>query len=120
MDTLNPEHPPVMVAAGQRPPRIWKFWGTALWGLFIFGGMFVGQLAVIGYFVLRHGGAIDMAQAIRVPTENPGVQQRIPEVTRQRLVEMEHQRPRDPDAQQDETYANHELCRSLHLKRHRS
>ena len=39
MDTLNPEHPPVIVAAGQRPPRIWKFWGTALWGLFIFGGM---------------------------------------------------------------------------------
>ena len=24
--------------ASQRPPRVWKFWGTALWGLFIFGG----------------------------------------------------------------------------------
>src|SRR5216110_2640804 len=48
------------------PPRIWKFWGTALWGLFIFGGMFVGQAAVIAYFVLRQAGPIDMAQAIRV------------------------------------------------------
>jgi hypothetical protein len=64
MDTLNPEHPPVIVAPAQRPPRIWKFWGTALWGLFIFGGMFVGQAAVIGYFVLRQGGPIDVASAI--------------------------------------------------------
>ena len=66
MDSLTPEFPPVVVAAGQRPPRIWKSWGTALWGLFIFGGMFVGQAAVIGYFVLRQGGAIDMATAIHV------------------------------------------------------
>jgi hypothetical protein len=66
MDTLTPELPPVIDAPAQRPPRIWKFWGTALWGLFIFGGMFVGQVGVIGYFVLRQGGAIDMAQAIRV------------------------------------------------------
>ena len=26
---------------------IWKFWGTTLWGLFIFAAMFVGQVAVI-------------------------------------------------------------------------
>jgi hypothetical protein len=62
MDTLTPEYPPAATAPPPVPPRIWKFWGTALWGLFIFGGMFVGQVAVIGYFVLRHGGAIDMAQ----------------------------------------------------------
>jgi len=66
MDTLTPEYPPAATVPPPVPPRIWKFWGTALWGLFIFGGMFVGQVAVIGYFVLRHGGAIDMAQAIRV------------------------------------------------------
>jgi len=65
MDTLNPAHPPVTLAP-LLPPRIWKFWGTALWGLFIFAGMFVGQAAVIGYLVLRMGGPIDMAQAIRV------------------------------------------------------
>ena len=49
----------------QRPPRIWKFWGTTLWGLFIFGAMFVGQLTVIAYFVLRQEGEVDMASAIR-------------------------------------------------------
>src|SRR6185295_7827966 len=66
MDTLNPEHPPVIVAAGQRPPRIWKFWGTALWGLFVFGGMFVGQVAVVGWLGFREEGPFDMATAIRV------------------------------------------------------
>jgi membrane protease YdiL (CAAX protease family) len=66
MDTLNPEYAPVAIAPPPLPPRIWKFWGTALWGLFIFGGMFVGQAAVIAFFVLRQAGPIDMAQAIRV------------------------------------------------------
>src|SRR6266852_5889499 len=33
-----------------QPPRIWKFWGTALWGLFI----------------LRRGGPIDIAAAVHV------------------------------------------------------
>ena len=65
IDSHNPEHPPV-TATPPLPPRIWKFWGTALWGLFIFGGMFIGQAAVIGYLVLRMGGPLDMASAIRV------------------------------------------------------
>src|SRR5260370_32146397 len=42
-----------------RPPRIWKFWGTALWGLFIFAAMFVGQIGVVAWFILRRGGALD-------------------------------------------------------------
>jgi membrane protease YdiL (CAAX protease family) len=49
-----------------RPPRIWKFWGTALWGLFIFAAMFVGQIAVVAWFVLRREGPIDLAAAIHV------------------------------------------------------
>ena len=49
----------------QPQPRIWKFWGTALWGLFIFAGMFVGQATVIAYFVWQHG-SFDIAEAIRV------------------------------------------------------
>jgi membrane protease YdiL (CAAX protease family) len=49
-----------------RPPRIWKFWGTALWGLFIFAGMFVGQIAVIVLFWARQGGKMDVASAIHV------------------------------------------------------
>jgi uncharacterized protein len=63
MDTLTSEQPPALAAP--RPPRIWKFWGTALWGLFIFAAMFVGQLAVVAYFVLRQGGPIDIASTIR-------------------------------------------------------
>ena len=54
------------VVPAQRPPRIWKFWGTALWGLFIFAAMFVGQIAVVAWFVVRREGPIDMAAAIHV------------------------------------------------------
>ena len=50
----------------QRPRRIWKFWGTALGGLFVFAAMFVGQIAVVAWFVLREDGPIDVAAAIHV------------------------------------------------------
>src|SRR6266853_155533 len=50
----------------QRLPRIWKFWGTALWGLFIFAMMLVGQIGVVAWFVLRREGPVDMAAAIHV------------------------------------------------------
>jgi membrane protease YdiL (CAAX protease family) len=60
------ELPPSPAIPAQRPPRIWNFWGTALWGLFVFAGMFVGQLAVVGWLVLRQEGPFDMATAIRV------------------------------------------------------
>jgi membrane protease YdiL (CAAX protease family) len=68
MDSLAPENPPAMVPevpAGP-PPKIWKFWGTALWGLFIFAAMFAGQIAVVAWFVLRRPGPIDVAAAIHV------------------------------------------------------
>ena len=61
MDSLTPENPPITVTPIESPPRIWQFWGTALWGLFVFGGMFIGQIAVVGYFLLMRGGPIDMA-----------------------------------------------------------
>jgi membrane protease YdiL (CAAX protease family) len=57
---------PIPVIRAERQPRIWKFWGTALWGLFVFAAMFVGQLAVVGWLVLRQEGPIDMAAAIQV------------------------------------------------------
>ncbi|MGH9696766.1 MAG: lysostaphin resistance A-like protein, partial [Bryobacteraceae bacterium] len=50
----------------QRAPRIWKFWGTALWGLIVFAAMFVGQMTVVAWFVLRREEPIDMAAAIHV------------------------------------------------------
>jgi uncharacterized protein len=66
MDSFNPASPPLTVTPAERLPRVWKFWGTALWGLFIFAAMFVGQLAVVGWFVLRQKGPIDVAAAIHV------------------------------------------------------
>ncbi|MGB8402360.1 lysostaphin resistance A-like protein [Bradyrhizobium sp.] len=50
----------------QRPPRIWKFWGTTLWGLFVFAAMFIGQIAVVAYFALRQDVPFDIAAAIHV------------------------------------------------------
>jgi uncharacterized protein len=68
MDSLDPASPAALapVVAIPRPPRIWKFWGTALWGLFVFAAMFVGQIAVVGWFVLQQDGPIDVAAATHV------------------------------------------------------
>jgi uncharacterized protein len=63
MDAISSENPPPTLTPSL--PRVWKFWGTALWGLFVFGGMFLGQIAVIGYFMLRQH-ATDIASAIHV------------------------------------------------------
>jgi len=68
MDSLDPTSPAALAPAVaiQRPPRIWKFWGTALWGLFVFAAMFVGQIAVVAWFVLQQEGPIDVASAVHV------------------------------------------------------
>jgi uncharacterized protein len=69
MDSLEPSASlaaPTPLIGTQRSPRIWKFWGTVLWGLFIFAAMFAGQIAVVGYFILRREGPIDVAAAIQV------------------------------------------------------
>jgi uncharacterized protein len=55
---------PAPLIPTQRPPRIWKFWGTLLWGLFISAAMLLGQIAVFAYFVLRQQGPIDITAAI--------------------------------------------------------
>jgi uncharacterized protein len=49
MDELSPEQPPVTVTPAPHRRRVWKFWGTLLWGLFIFVAMFAGQAAAIVY-----------------------------------------------------------------------
>jgi uncharacterized protein len=65
MDTFATPATPRPLSESQRQPRIWKFWGTTLWGLFIFAAMFAGQLAVVAYFVLRQEGDADIATTIR-------------------------------------------------------
>jgi uncharacterized protein len=66
MDSLDLSGPPLTVTPARQGPRIWKFWGTALWGLFIFAALFAGQIAVVAWFVLRREGPIDLAAAIHV------------------------------------------------------
>ena len=65
MDSLNPDSP-VAADAISPPPRVWKFWGTALWGLFIFAAMFIGQVVPILAIVLWKAGKIDLAEAVNV------------------------------------------------------
>jgi hypothetical protein len=69
MDSLESQAGPATLApapTAPRPPKIWRFWGTALWGLFIFAAMFAGQMAVVGWFVVRQDGPIDFAAAIHI------------------------------------------------------
>jgi hypothetical protein len=65
MDSLDPASS-VASAAVLRPPRVWYFWGTALWGLIAFAAMFAGQMAVVAWFVLLGEAPLDMAGAIHV------------------------------------------------------
>ncbi|UPK32237.1 CPBP family intramembrane metalloprotease [Bradyrhizobium sp. 186] len=60
MDSLNPDHPP-LIEAPTDAPRVWMFVGTALWGLLIFVAMFVGQVGAILLLVALRGLPIDMA-----------------------------------------------------------
>ncbi len=65
MDSLDPANPPVTIVPDDHVPRPWNFWGTVLWGLVVFAAMFVGQIAVVIFFVLERGGEINQAAMIR-------------------------------------------------------
>lgn len=67
MDSLNPDLPPIEVVPA--PPRVWKFWGTALWGLFIFAAMFVGQIGGLVLLVVLRGLPADLASVQLVGQE---------------------------------------------------
>lgn len=47
-----------------REPRVWKFIGTSLWGLALFGAMFAGQVTVVAYFLLGSGEPMDTSSMI--------------------------------------------------------
>lgn len=44
-----------------REPRVWKFWGTLLWGLVIFTAMFLGQAVIVVVLLFFQKASIDMA-----------------------------------------------------------
>jgi CAAX protease family protein len=45
----------------QRQPRVWKFWGTCLWGVLLFAAMFAGQFLLVAAFFLAKGPPFDLA-----------------------------------------------------------
>jgi len=66
IDSLSPENPPVLLEPTQPAPRVWKFWGTALWGFAVFAAMFIGQIAVVVFFVVKGGGTLELGEAVKV------------------------------------------------------
>jgi membrane protease YdiL (CAAX protease family) len=56
----SPDGSAPLVPPAGRPPRVWKFIGTCLWGLFAFAAMFAGQFAVVGYFLIRDRASLDV------------------------------------------------------------
>jgi CAAX protease family protein len=73
MDSLNPESRIVAEQPVAPELRVWKFWGTSFWGFVVFAAMFLGQIAVVGWFMLRQGGSIDhetFGKAVTVVVSN--------------------------------------------------
>lgn len=75
MDSLDPASPiaATIETASEPAPRVWKFWGTAFWGFVVFAAMFVGQLAVVGWFLLRQSepiGQESFGEAVRIVVSN--------------------------------------------------
>jgi uncharacterized protein len=75
MDSLDSASPiaATLEAASTPTPRVWKFWGTTFWGFVVFGAMFVGQLAVVGWFLFRQSEPIDQesfGEVVRIVVSN--------------------------------------------------
>ena len=67
MDSLTPtpENPPVFAPPALPSRRVWKFWGTVLWGVFAFAALFAGQALILAYEVLRRDDTASAADAVR-------------------------------------------------------
>ncbi len=61
-ETGSAESPlaPLASSPVAQAPRVWKFWGTLLWGVVIFVAMFFGQVAVVAIFLMKQGGGLDL------------------------------------------------------------
>src|ERR1700754_3112343 len=51
---------PVSPPGKSREPRVWKFFGTSVWGLVLFVAMFAGQIAGVAYFIVVNGEPFDL------------------------------------------------------------
>ena len=65
MDLLDPASPIAAMAPVPGRRKVWKFWGTALWGLFGFAALALGQIAVVTIFVMIRGAPNGVVEAIR-------------------------------------------------------
>jgi uncharacterized protein len=64
MDSLDPASPIATMVSVPKPRKLWKFWGTALWGLLGFAAMALGQIAVVTIFVMIRGAPNGLMEAI--------------------------------------------------------
>jgi len=53
-----------MTESEMKPPEVWKFWGTLLWGILVFAAMGVGQIGVVAYFVWTQQTPMDATTMI--------------------------------------------------------
>src|SRR3954471_20090712 len=53
--------PVAMPGAASPRQKVWKFWGTCLWGALIFAAMFAGQFALVAGFLVFKGPPFDLA-----------------------------------------------------------
>ena len=67
MDSVNPDHPPLIETPV--PPRVWGFWGTALWGFLLLVAMFVGQIGAVVLLVVYRGLSFGLASMQLVGAE---------------------------------------------------
>ncbi len=51
---------PVSPPGKSREPRVWKFFGTSVWGLALFVAMFAGQVFGVLYFIFINGEPLDL------------------------------------------------------------
>ena len=60
MTSLETSAEPAAPVAPPHQPRVWKFWGTLLWGIFAFVAMFLGQIVVVAYVLATRDASLDL------------------------------------------------------------
>lgn len=65
MSSIDITAEPLPPVPGQEP-RVWKFWGTLLWGLVIFAALFVGQLLAVAVMLIVEKRPFAMSEIVNV------------------------------------------------------